>query len=54
MLSLAFPARDGSPRWKQITEVTPGRFMHHLELRSEAEIDEEVRGWLRRAWEEAE
>jgi hypothetical protein len=53
VLSLAFPSRDDSARWKQIVEPAPGRFMHHLELRSEAEIDDEVRGWLREAWERA-
>jgi hypothetical protein len=30
-----------------------GRFAHHLELRSDAEIDDEVRTWLHEAWEEA-
>jgi len=30
VLSLSFPARDPSARWKEIVEVAPGRFMHHL------------------------
>lgn len=29
---------------------TPGRFTHHLELYSTADIDDEVRGWLQDAW----
>ena len=51
MLSVGLERRDESPRWKQVVEVRPGRFMHHLELRSADEIDDEVRAWLREAWE---
>lgn len=53
VLTLALPWRDGSPRWKEIVEPAPGRFTHHLELSDPADIDEEVRGWLRKAWEAA-
>jgi len=53
VLTLALPWRDGSPRWKEIVEPAPGRFTHHLELNDTADIDEEVRGWLRAAWEAA-
>lgn len=53
VLTLSFAERDGSPRWKQIVEPAPGRFTHHLELWSEREIDDEVRGWLQAAWEAA-
>jgi hypothetical protein len=41
--------RDGSPRWKQVVEPAPGRFMHHLELCTGVELDGEVLGWLREA-----
>jgi hypothetical protein len=51
VLSLAFDSRRDSPRWKQVVEPAPGRYMHHLELRSASEIDDEVRGWLREAWD---
>jgi hypothetical protein len=34
-------------------EVRPGRFMHHLELWSADDLDDEVEGWLRAAWEAA-
>ena len=51
VLTLSFPARDVSPRWKEIVEPKPGRFTHHLELYSVADIDDEVRSWLRDAWE---
>ena len=51
VLTLSFPGRNVSPRWKEIVEPTPGRFAHHLELPSVADVDDEVRGWLRDAWE---
>lgn len=51
VLSLSLPRRDASPRWKEIVEPYPGRFMHHLELYETSEIDEQVRNWLREAWE---
>lgn len=51
VLSLSLPYRDTSPRWKEIVEPYPGRFMHHLEIYAAADIDEEVMGWLRQAWE---
>jgi hypothetical protein len=50
VLSLAFRKREPSPRWKEIVEPSPGRFMHHLELYSANDIDSEVRDWLRDAW----
>jgi hypothetical protein len=49
VLTLSFPYRHGSPRWKEIVEPAPGRFTHHLELYSTADIDDEVTGWLRDA-----
>jgi hypothetical protein len=50
VLSVAFPYRHPSPRWKEIVEPAPGRFMHHLELHTETDIDDEVHAWLREAW----
>lgn len=50
VLTLAFRHRDPSPRWKEIVEPAPGHFTHHLELRSAAEVDDEVQAWLRAAW----
>lgn len=49
VLSIALRRRDGSPRWKQVVEPAPGRFMHHLELRTGLELDDEVLDWLREA-----
>jgi len=54
VLSLSFPARDPSPRWKEIVEPAPGRFMHHLELNVLNDIDVEVIRWLQSAWEQAD
>lgn len=53
VLSVALRRRDHSQRWKQVVEPTPGRFMHHLELNSPADIDDEVLQRLREAWDEA-
>lgn len=54
VLSISLPWRDRSPRWKEVVEPAPGRFMHHLELYDPADVDEGVRAWLRQAWETAE
>lgn len=44
---------DESPRWKEVVEPRPGIYTHHLELRSPDDVDEQVRAWLREAWERA-
>lgn len=53
VLTLSLTQRDPSPRWKQIVEPARGRFIHHLELYAAADLDGEVRAWLRAAWERA-
>ena len=53
VLSLALRRRDSSPRWKEIVEPWPRCFMHHLELYSAPEIDEQVQTWLEEAWQGA-
>jgi hypothetical protein len=50
VLTVSLPYRDPSPRWKQVVEPYPGRTIHHLELNNLADVDEEVCGWLRAAW----
>lgn len=50
VLSVALDRRDDSRRWKQVVEPSPGHFMHHMELRSTSEIDDDVSRWLREAW----
>lgn len=49
VLSVSLPRHDDSPRWKQVVEPAPGRFMHHLELQQPEDIDDEARGWLAEA-----
>lgn len=53
VLTLVFPFRDKSPRWKEIVEPASGKFTHHLELRDLKEVDGEVEAWLRQAWDAA-
>ena len=53
VLSIRLQRRDPSPRWKEVVEPRPGQFMHHLELYSEKDVDDEVATWLREAWEDA-
>lgn len=53
VLTLSFPHRDLSPRWKEIVEPARGRFTHHVELWSAGDIDDEVRLWLQEAWVKA-
>lgn len=50
VLTVSFRRPDPSPRWKEIVEPAPGRFMHHLELFDAGAIDQEVVDWLREAW----
>ena len=47
VLSIALTDRLDSPRFKEV--VHPGPWIHHLEVRDAASIDDEVRGWLNRA-----
>lgn len=53
VLSVRLSQQDASPRWKQVIQPTPGRFMHHLELWSAEAIDGEVRAWLEEVWRQA-
>jgi hypothetical protein len=53
VLTIYLDLRDPSSRWKQIVAPAPHRFTHHLELNSVSDIDDEVRAWLLKAWEQA-
>jgi hypothetical protein len=53
VVTIALRRRDGSPRWKQIVEPSPGRFTHHLELYSRDDFDDQVHTWLQEAWDQA-
>jgi hypothetical protein len=53
VLTVGLPRRHPSARWKEIVEPAPGRFTHHLELWSVADVDADVRDWMTEAWEAA-
>lgn len=52
VLAFALRRRIADVRVKQVAEPRPGRFMHHVVIRREADLDDEVRGWLREAYDE--
>jgi hypothetical protein len=54
VLTFSFPRRVASARWKEVTQVAPRRFTHHLELHEAGDLDAEVREWLRRARQDAQ
>ena len=53
VLSVVLGRRDGSPRWKEVAHPASAHWMHHLEVRGPAEIDEQVARWLREACDRA-
>lgn len=53
VLSIAFPREVTSPRWKEVAHPSAHVWMHHLELRTPAEVDDEVRAWLVEAYDAA-
>lgn len=53
VLSIALPRLDPSPRWKEVANPSPRAWMHHLEVRSAADLDDEVAAWLAEAWDAA-
>ena len=50
MLSIGMPGPITSPRLLHAAEVAPGRWMHHLLIHNETELDAEVQAWLEAAW----
>ncbi|QSR26368.1 hypothetical protein CFH99_12105 [Nocardioides aromaticivorans] len=50
VLSLVLREPMGSPRFKEVVKVAGDTWMHHLDLRSAAEVDDELQGWIRLAW----
>jgi hypothetical protein len=53
VLSVALPREATHPRWKEVAHPSPHVWMHHLELRSPAEVDDEVWAWLAEAYDAA-
>ena len=54
VLTIGLSHRLDSPRVAVATEPYPGRWTHHILLSDEAQIDGELMGWLRDAWEFAQ
>jgi hypothetical protein len=53
VLSIALGRHDASPRFKQVAQPAPRIWMHHMEIHDLAQLDDEVRAWLREAFENA-
>lgn len=53
VVSFALARHVNSPRLKEVVEPSPGVWMHHLELSRPDQVDDDVRGWLAEAWEQA-
>jgi hypothetical protein len=49
VLTIALGRRDPSPRFKEVVPPSPAHWIHHLELQRDADVDDEVAGWLREA-----
>ena len=54
MVTIGLPHQLRSPRVAVAVEPYPGRWTHHVLISQEEQIDEELMGWLREAYEFAE
>jgi hypothetical protein len=54
VLTFALPRRVEDRRIKEAVEPRPGRWTHHLVMQKEADLDSQVRQWLREACSLAE
>jgi hypothetical protein len=53
VVSIALREQLHSSRFKEVAHPSPSTWMHHVELRLVNDVDREVIGWLKRAYEEA-
>jgi hypothetical protein len=53
VLTIVLPVRYESRRCRQVVELENNRFAHHVGLRRALDVDDEVRCWLKEAWEAA-
>jgi hypothetical protein len=53
VLSIALDRLIRSSRFKEVVQLTSSVWMHHLEIRDLADLDDEVAGWLQEAAEHA-
>ncbi len=51
VVTIALDRAVVSPRFKEIAQPSASIWQHHLEVRSVDEIDDEVRSWLRAAYD---
>jgi hypothetical protein len=54
VLSVALDREVPSPRWKEVAHPAAVTWMHHLEINTVEEIDDEVAAWLAEAYRAAE
>jgi hypothetical protein len=50
VLSFSLGEKTVHPQIVQIVEPYPGRFMHHVILEKESDINDDVKKWLKRAY----
>lgn len=53
VLSIALPRQVVSERFKEVAHPSPTTWMHHIELQDVDELDDQVRGWVVEAFENA-
>ena len=53
VLSIALPHQVASNRFKEVAHPSAKVWMHHIELRNTAQVDDEVRAWLTDAYQNA-
>jgi hypothetical protein len=53
VLSIALPREVRSDRFKEVVHPSTNVWMHHLELHTPDQIDDQVRGWLEEAYAHA-
>jgi hypothetical protein len=53
VLSVSLGRHDPSPRFKEVAHPARAHWMHHLEVRTVTDLDDEVAGWLREAADRA-
>jgi hypothetical protein len=51
VLSIVLDRKMASPRFNEVAHPSPGIWQHHLEVGDVADLDDEVRDWLRAAYE---
>ena len=51
VVSFGLGRRESSPRIAVAVQPYPGRWTHHVAVTAEEELDAELLGWLREAWD---